>query len=69
MKVYIATIEENSLGGYAGNIGVFTTQEKAEKALLHWVNCQENNPFLSLEEYKRQFIPKFVTIIEEWELK
>jgi len=64
MKVYVAWICENDWETEPFNIGVYSSKEKAKKAILEWLNKQQ----LSLKPYEEQEDLKYEYGIEHFEL-
>ena len=69
MKVYIAALQENNYETEPWNIGVYTTVEKAKKALLDKLKeIDPSAPLLSIETYTAQDVPAYEIYIEDWDL-
>lgn len=66
MKIFIAGLEENDWESTSFNIGVYSSKELAEKALLE--KLRENENVLSLEEYDEDPDVLYNWFIEEWEI-
>lgn len=66
MKIFIAGLQENDWETTPFNIGVYSSKELAEKALLE--RLREEEEVSSLEEYDDQDETLYDWFIEEWEL-
>lgn len=65
MKIFIAGIEETGWETYPETIGVYSSRELAEKAIL--AKLREEEEVSSLEEYD-QADTLYDWFIEEWEV-
>jgi DNA helicase HerA-like ATPase len=65
-KVFIAGIEEIGYETYPETIGVYSSRELAEKAIL--AKLREEEEVSSLEEYDDQDETLYDWFIEEWEV-
>lgn len=68
MKIYVAWVQENEWETQPFNIGVYSSEEKAKKAILEWLNDQGGEQWLSLETYEEQDNPEYVYEVEHFEL-
>lgn len=68
MNIYVAWVLENEWEAEPFNIGAYSSEEKAEKAILEWLNDQGGEQWLSLECYEEQVDPEYEYGVEHFEL-
>lgn len=68
MIVYIAYVQENDWETEPFNIGAYSSVEKAEQAILEWLNDQGGEQWLSLDTYAEQDDPEYNYGIDDFEL-
>ena len=67
MKIYVAWIQENNWETEPQNVGCYSTEEKAEKAIVEALR-EEGETVLTLEIYDAQDEPNYFYGIEEYNL-
>ena len=60
METYIAWVQENWWETEPFDIGVYSSKEKAENAILMWINNESSEPWLSLEIYSAQNDARYI---------
>ena len=69
MEVYVAVLRKNEYDEEEFNIGVYSTKEKAERAiLLELLELDSDAPLLSLEFYQAQEDPYYDFWVETYTL-
>ena len=68
MTIYIAYMQENDWETEPFNIGAYSSIEKAEEAILKWLNDKGGEQWLSLDCYAEQDDPEYEYGIECFEL-
>ncbi len=67
MKIYVAWIQRNDWDTTSQNIGCYSTEEKAKKAIVE-VLREMDEAVLTLEIYDTQDEPNYIYGIEEYNL-